>query len=438
MDVFKTLHYFDLGLALSEAKHVYQARCQRALNHSPRPWLIMGPSFIPDNHFNWLNIKAPYFQDPMLAYLTGINQAHTALLLIPKKRSIILFLPKHNDEIARWEGDFFGISDTTRSLYIEHFGLSKLYDIKDIKKQIPLLLKDTATLGLSECSVTAHPCSKTFKRKLRSWLPRSCTLSDHSQIELKQRLVIDKVALKIVEKTIAMSKKAFYKALDSLSYAKTENEVYAALAGSIVAQSPYGASFPAIVASSKQATCLHYTDNNQKLDSDGMILIDFGVRWQAYVSDITRTIPVTGQFHPIDKVLYQCVLTTQQYVESLVKPGITMAWLNEQCWNYLNKLLKQNVLEKGWSIKTGYTHAPHKVGHFIGIAVHDGDHKRHYQQRPLSVGQMITNEPGFYGSVTAQYNNNTCVRDIGIRIEDMLLITDTGCVNLSSSIPKAC
>ena len=436
MNPFKTLHYFDMGLPLEQASHFYQQRCQQALKLNSEPWLIVGPNFIPDNHFSWLNIKVSFFQDPMLAYLTGINQAHTALLLIPQTQKIYLFLPKLDSEKARWDGDYFGINESTQSLYQKHFGVSYIYEIDSLKEQLKILLAEYKTCAFSTCSTTAHPISKKLKQSIRACLPKSCELIDNSKSELSQRLVIDEVALKSVQKAIDISHTAFNTALKCLQTAHTENEIYGALAGSILAQSPYGASFPAIVASSKQAACLHYTDNNQALDKDGMLLIDFGVRWQAYVSDITRTIPISETFHPIDALLYNCVLKTQEYVESIVKAGITMAWLNEKCWSFLNQQLKDIVISHDISIHTDYEKAPHKVGHLIGIAVHDGDYSRRYQKEALKEGQMISNEPGFYGTVSYHEKGKKKQRPIGIRIEDMLLVTRDSCVNLSKQIPK--
>ena len=100
-------------------------------------------------------------------------------------------------------------------------------------------------------------------------------------------------------------------------------------------------------------------------------------------------------------------------------------------------LIKERILDQGGSIKTDYKTNPHQVGHLIGIAVHDGDTKRSYRNTPLKKGYLISNEPGFYGKVSMPYQQKRVTRTLGIRIEDMLLITKGGCKNLSQSIPKA-
>ena len=153
-------------------------------------------------------------------------------------------------------------------------------------------------------------------------------------------------------------------------------------------------------------------------------------------ADISRTIPINGTFNPLQKLLYNIVLNAQQKVEEAVKPGVTIYELNEICWTFINNECEKQILKKGGKIARAYDKAPHNVSHFLGLEVHDGDPFRNYRKDPLNVGQVISNEPGFYGEVELEIDGTLYSEHLGIRIEDDLLITENGCENLSKECPK--
>ena len=430
MNPFKSLRYLSLDLSLNQAGALYKKRLAQTKNKLKTPWLIIGPPAPPDGLYSWLNVNIPFFQDPMLAYLTGINQAGCALFLSPNYS--VLFIPEENLDSIRWEGPYFGLSQTNKEHYKNHFGVDDIKLTTHLLKHLkntPLSLSNVSESTQKNCQIKAQ--QTMLKKKLE------VTKETLNLFELEERLVIDDAALAIIKKAIRFSKQAFLTAIKTLEHANNEADIASTLLASIYKLSPFGPSFPPIVASSKQACILHYTDNNNSLQKEGLLLVDFGIRYQSYVTDITRTIPISGHFHPIDAIIYNIVLETQSYVESLIKPGITLSNVNEACWAFMNTLIKKRVLDKGGSIKTDYKTAPHQVGHLIGIAVHDGDTKRNYRNMSLKRGYLISNEPGFYGTVCMPYKQKRVTRTLGIRIEDMLLITEDGCENLSQSIPKA-
>jgi Xaa-Pro aminopeptidase len=117
-----------------------------------------------------------------------------------------------------------------------------------------------------------------------------------------------------------------------------------------------------------------------------------------------------------------------------VQPGISFNQLNDISWKILEDNLNKDFISKGGSINRVYTKQPHNIGHFLGIQVHDGDSNRAYRSQPLKENNIITIEPGLYGEF--QFNGEKI--HCGIRIEDNLLITKTGHVNLTADIPKTC
>ncbi len=201
-------------------------------------------------------------------------------------------------------------------------------------------------------------------------------------------------------------------------------------------ESPYGLSFPSIIASGPNATVLHYMKNDDIFSKGEMVLMDFGVRWMTMHADISRTVPASGKFNPMQKMLYEIVLKAQLAVQRTARRGITMNELNDCCWNSVNKGLEKIFKSAGGKFKLRYKDRPHGVSHLMGEQEHDGDPFRNYLSEPMQEGWLISNEPGLYGSFKICLNGKIYDEEIGIRIEDNLLITKTGCENLSRLIPK--
>ena len=201
-------------------------------------------------------------------------------------------------------------------------------------------------------------------------------------------------------------------------------------------ESPYGLSFPSIIASGHNATVLHYMKNDDSFGKSEMVLMDFGVRWMTMHADISRTIPVSGKFNPMQKMLYEIVLKAQLEVQKKACKGITINELNDCCWSSINRDLEKVFKSAGGKFKLRYKNRPHGVSHLMGEQEHDGDPFRNYLSEPMQEGWLISNEPGLYGSFKICLNGKVYNEEIGIRIEDNLLITKTGCKNLSRSIPK--
>jgi Xaa-Pro aminopeptidase len=201
-------------------------------------------------------------------------------------------------------------------------------------------------------------------------------------------------------------------------------------------KSSYGLSFPSIIASGHNATVLHYMKNDDGFKKSEMILMDFGVRWMTMHADISRTVPASGKFNPMQKMLYEIVLKAQLAVQRKARSGVAIDDLNDCCWSSINRDLDMIFKSAGGKMKLRYKDRPHGVSHLMGEQEHDGDPFRNYLSEPMQEGWLISNEPGLYGSFKIRLNGKSYDEEIGIRIEDNLLITKTGCKNLSSSIPK--
>ena len=179
-----------------------------------------------------------------------------------------------------------------------------------------------------------------------------------------------------------------------------------------------GVSFPTIAGSGKNGCMLHYETNRDTCQDGSLLLMDLGVRYQGYCSDITRTYPVNGKFSHRQRKVYEIVLKANQEVAAQAKPGMTTRDLNDICKKILAEgCMELGLIEKEEDIGKYYMHG---VSHHLGIDVHDVT----VEGVKLAPGSVITDEPGLYIDEW----------EIGIRIEDDLLITEDGCKVLSADI----
>ena len=179
-------------------------------------------------------------------------------------------------------------------------------------------------------------------------------------------------------------------------------------------------SFPTIAAGGVNATCLHYPTPISKLNDNELCLFDLGAQNNMYCADISRTYPVNGKFNDLQRKIYEIVLGCNKLIIKLVKPGITIAELQQAAINYLaSKCVEAKLIEKESDISKYYFH---NISHHIGLDTHDPS----FRNLPLEEGNVISDEPGLYFKELGT----------GIRIEDDILVTSDGSYNLSGKIIK--
>ena len=205
----------------------------------------------------------------------------------------------------------------------------------------------------------------------------------------------------------------------------------------------HGARTPAynhIVASGPNACVLHYNDSNRKMQDGDLLLIDAGCEYEGYASDITRTFPVNGKFTSPQRDVYQAVLNAQLACMDVLKPGKPFNEYHEVAIRVLSQGMLDLGLLKGSldqviEEKTYMQFYMHRAGHWIGMDVHDaGDYRKKGVWQTLQPGMMITNEPGLYIRPDAAVPEHFW--NIGVRIEDDVLITAAGNENLTITAPK--
>jgi Xaa-Pro aminopeptidase len=287
-------------------------------------------------------------------YLTGINQSGAILALDPFSKKEVLFLKEKDAKKEFWNGIRLGLPDRNAKKITGFKTILPLKNFKPWLKERILKLK------------TEHIYSnKTMRCKLK--------VKDISKINIAQRIVLEPERIALAKKAQAIARNAFLGILKNISSYKNERVLSADLECLMLRQTGNGLAFPSIVAAGKNACTLHYMKKDCEIENGNLILLDFGCRYNTVCSDISRTIPASEKFNPLQALLYNIVLDTQKFHEKNVKPGITLKELGKKAWDYLEELLAIRFTSKGGVAKRSYIIRPHGISHLIGDIVHEGD-----------------------------------------------------------------
>ncbi len=384
----------------------------------------------------------PYRYDSYFYYLTGFQEPEAVLVLVadPQPRSI-LFCRERSLEREIWDGFRHGPEGAR-----ERFGFDEAQPIAALDDAMPALLADRAALWYPvgadpEWDTRAMRWLNAVRANARSGVAAPQQLHDVRAPLDDMRLVKDAQELAVMRKAAAISAGAHRRAMQAMHPGRNEYEIEAELLHEFRRS---GSQFPAywpIVAGGANACVLHYVANDAPLADGGLVLIDAGCELDGYAADITRTFPVNGRYSGAQREVYELVLAAQRAAIGEVHAG--------KAWNEPHdaavKVLAQGmldlkllsgsldtVLEKE-AYKRFYMH---RTGHWLGLDVHDaGEYKRAGQWRALAPGMTLTVEPGLY--IRAADDVPERLRDIGVRIEDDVLVTQAGCEVLTADAPKA-
>lgn len=448
--------FFSTGLD-AEAPAVYAGRRREMLESLSSLCVIAGIDRAPGSEEVWTQIGNRQVQEPAFLYLTGVNQPGCYLVLDPLAKKAdereILFLPPKDGRREFWDGVRLGVPTE---------GSEGLDEVRTLTGFRRILCADTFQSWLTSRlaviqrdhiysfwlefgttdGTTKHIDSdhnwrfhKTLLRLLRRQ-GRNLDLRNAASLHFQQRLILDKHRVRMARMAQAYTRRAFMDLLPAIAEHNSERTLCADLEYRLLRETDEGLAFPTIVAAGQGACTLHYQKKDEPLKKGQLVLLDFGCRVGSLCSDISRTVPVSGTFDPLQKLLYNIVLDTQRFHQRQVKPGATLKELGKKTWAHLEQLLQERFFALGGTAERSYTFNPHGVSHLIGEQVHEGDPFRQYQEQPLRVGMMLSNEPGLYGHFSIRLDGKAYRQWIGIRIEDDLLVTAKGCVNLSAAIPR--
>ena len=394
----------------------------------------------------------PYRHDSYFYYLTGFTEPDSVLVLVAEKgdapAQAILFCRQKNLEREIWDGFRHGPEGARAS-----FGFDAAFPIEDLDGEMTRLLSN------APAAYYALGHSATLDLQMKTWLQNVRRLSRggvtapsvaHDLLALldEMRVFKDDGEQALMLRAATISAHAHERAMRASRPGMFEYEIEAELLHEFRRN---GAQFPAytpIVAAGANACVLHYNINNAQSRDGDLILIDAGCELDSYASDITRTYPVNGRFTAPQKALYELVLAAQAAALAVIKPGTIYTGMHDAALHVLAQgMLDMGLLDKGKYGSVDDVIAErayqqfymHGTGHWLGLDVHDAGAYRDVNaegkpSRPLQSGMVLTVEPGIYvrpaEGVPQQFWN------IGIRIEDDVLVTSQGHSILSEAAPK--
>ncbi|HHM04622.1 MAG TPA: Xaa-Pro aminopeptidase [Gammaproteobacteria bacterium] len=383
----------------------------------------------------------PYRQDSDFYYLSGFPEPEAVLVLIPGRRAgqTVLFCRERDPAREIWHGRRAGPEGAVRD-----YGVDEAWPISELDATLVELLAGKERIfynfGLNAefdaCMIT---CLNRLRAKGRSGIapPREFVALERPLHAM--RLLKSPAEIRLMRHAARVAAAAHVDAMRMCRPGLCEYELEAALLHGFRAAGSQP-SYNPIVGGGANACILHYTENNSPLNNGEMVLIDAGCEVDHYASDITRTFPVNGVYSPAQRTIYELVLAAQEAAIAKCRPGNSWNAPHDAAVRVLTrglvqlKLLRGEVREliKKESYKRFYMH---RTGHWLGMDVHDvGDYKSGGSWCRLEPGMVLTVEPGLY--IPEQKGVARKWWNIGVRIEDDVLITRSGCEVLSRHVPK--
>ena len=359
-------------------------------------------------------------------YLTNIKQEHSALLLIKSlgERKAYLFVDPYSELKEKWTGK--RLTPEAASLIS---GLQNVYTSDNLETMLSLVLsKENGQYGDIDCvyldiSSSEQKLKENFfmdNLSVKLQLDYGKEIVDIYPILRDLRMVKSSYEIESIVKAIEKTNNGIAFLINKLKGGVVEHELadYFELYGRLHDRSSLA--FSTIIASGKNATCLHYPTQNETIRDNDLVLFDLGYSHDGYSADISRTFPVNGKFDDLQRRIYETVLNCNKEIIKRVRAGVTLKELQEFATEFLKEeCIKQGLMKADDDIRNYYYH---NCSHHLGLDTHDVA----LREKPLQNGNVITVEPGLY---FANYG-------IGVRIEDDVLVSDDCAIVLSKNIAK--
>ncbi|MDX1351655.1 MAG: Xaa-Pro aminopeptidase [Thiomicrorhabdus sp.] len=388
------------------------------------------------------DVEYPFRAESDFFYLTGFTEPDSVLFLVKKTSTQnVLFLRPKDPEQETWQGRRLGIEAAPGFIQID-----QAWSIDELDEHALDLLENIEQVYLSfshlaKWSESINHWLTTLKQRVRKGVSAPSSICDLDKILHEMRLCKTADEIKRMRKAAKISVQGHLSAMDAVLRCDYEYQVQAALEAEFVKQGSPRVAFSSIVASAENACILHYTENRCKIDKQALLLVDAGAEWQGYAGDITTTFPASGRFSVEQAQLYSLVLTAQQAAIHAIKPGVTYDQMHQASLKVLTTGLVelgilQGDVEELIASEAYKAFFMHGTGHWLGMDVHDvGDYKIKQQWRKLKPGMVVTVEPGLY--ISAEHADvDSKWHNIGIRIEDDVLVTRTGHEVLTVGLPR--
>jgi len=372
-----------------------------------------------------------FVQNSELFYLCGLDQEETFLLLYPdapeSQYKEIAFVKEKSELIAIWEGKKFskkeaselsGIINIQWNSTFQQFLKTLIYTAEHV-----FVLENEHIRNSSEVETQNDRLIKSLKNQfLTVNFQRLAPLTNEIRMVKEPEEIVQ------MQKAIDITEASFRRVLQFTKPGVMEYEIEAEFAHEFIKSASGGFAYTPIIASGANSCVLHYIENENICQDGDILLLDVGAKYGNYNADMTRTIPVNGKFTPRQKEVYQAVLDVLKYASSILKPGIFWVDYQRDVEQFMESKLidlglftREDVSNQNPSSPLFKKYFMHGVAHHLGIDVHDVWNK----YLPIQEGMVLTCEPGIY------------IREegLGIRLENNLLVTKDGNLNLMQNIP---
>jgi Xaa-Pro aminopeptidase len=428
---------------MNHAHHVYRTR-REALLKKMREHAGGGLALVPTAPEVARNRDSlfPFRHDSYFYYLSGFPEPEAVVALVagPDGDRHMLFCRDKSEDREIWDGFRYG-PDAAKEI----FDFDEAHSISELKAKLPEIAADRPALftplGLfNDWDRQVTDLLNDVRARVRTGVSAPDEVVDVRAALDTMRLIKDPHELELMRRAASISAAAHRRAMAVSRPGWFEYQVEAELLHEFLREGAQALAYSPIVGSGPNACVLHYRDNNRQMADGDLLLIDAGCEFKGYASDITRTFPVNGRFAGPQKDIYELVLASQLACIDAVKPGAEFHAYHTVAERVLAQgfidlgLCKgtlDGVLESG-TYKQFYMH---RAGHWLGMDVHDaGLYQVKGESQKLAAGMVLTVEPGAYirpaDNVPERYWN------IGVRIEDDVLLTATGTENLTAAAPK--
>jgi Xaa-Pro aminopeptidase len=375
----------------------------------------------------------PFKQATDILWLSGVDQEDSVLVIFPDAKrnedKELLFLTETNELIAVWEGE-----KLTKKEAFEVSGIPTVYWLSDFDTIMKILMSQTENVYLlTQEHLRRNTPVQTREMRLNAELKNIYPNHNYKRsAPFLNKLRAVKTALEIEVMKIAaeITAAGFNRVLKFLKPDCWEHEIEAEFIHEFVKRRSRGFAYSPIIGSGSNACVLHYLENNKQCISGDLVLIDVGAEYANYACDVTRCFPVNGKFTDRQREVYESVLRVEKASIELLKPGAVLSEYHKRVGDLMTKeLINLNLISQeevdnqnpSWPAYKKYF--MHGTSHYLGLDVHDYGL---WDGSPMEAGMVFTCEPGIY----------IPEEGIGIRIEDDILITSNGYINLTKEIPK--
>ena len=353
------------------------------------------------------DLRTPFFQESNFYYLTGWIEPGAILVIAPEEE--VLFIPQRDPEREKWTGRKAAAGDEDIA---ERSGFEQVQAAETFESWIGAMSGSAPRIY----TLVKRP----YAEKLQALLPLR-EFRDVSTEIARLRMQKSPAELELIRRSTEITMEAHRAAWRRMSPGLFEYQIAAAMSNVYFDAGCERHAYPPIVGSGPNSVVLHYNANSRRFDGGELVLMDVGAECSRYTSDITRTVPAGGRFTKRQREIYDIVLGAQKAAVAAVKPGMTLGKTGpNSLYQVANEYLDSHGEDReGNSLGRYFTHG---IGHHVGLDVHDANDSA----EPLAAGMVVTIEPGLY----------IPEEGIGIRIEDIVLVTENGAEVLSAGLPK--